>query len=504
MSQVSTGKRLAKNMAFMYARMILLMIISLYTSRVVLRELGVDNFGIYNLVGSVVAMFGALRGLFATSTQRFMNYEMGKGNYERLQTVFNMGVIINVLLSLIFIIGVEIVGYWFLNYKINIDPSRIIAAKWVFQLSVFSAVVSMLTTPFDAIIIAHERMDFYAIMAIVEGVLRLVIVFMLVISPFDKLIFYAILQLVVSLLVLLINSIYCKRNFPESHYKKCWDKPLFKEMSTFAGWNFVGNMAFTLTDSGLNMILNIFGGAPVNAARGIAYQIKGATMKFLDAMITVISPYNTKNYASGQKDKFFAMLHISSKIYFIVQLCLVIPLVYLTHEILFLWLKQVPDYAVIFTQLILVHSLVRSLHYPINNLFKSAGDLKTYQITEGIILALPLLFSYLLLKFGYPIYFLFITIIAFEVINFIVILFIARKVSGLSIKQYIINVFLPCSFCFIIACGGFVIKRMFIQNVVLGFGFAALMDVICILLMFILGLSKKEQYQILSLINKKS
>lgn len=239
MPQASTGKRLAKNTAFMYGRMIILTLITLYTSRVVLRELGVDDFGIYNVVGSIVAMFSALRGLFATSTQRFMNYEMGKGNRDRLQLVFNTGSLINVILAAVFVVGVEIVGWWFFEYKINVDPSRLVAAKWVFQLSVASAVVSMMTTPYDAVLIAHERMDFYAIMAIVEGLLRLGIVFLLVASPIDKLVFYGLLQLVVSVLVRLINAIYCKKRFPESHYKRCWDRGLFKEMSVFAGWNFL-------------------------------------------------------------------------------------------------------------------------------------------------------------------------------------------------------------------------------------------------------------------------
>lgn len=502
MAQVSTGKRLARNTAFMYVRMALLMLISLYTSRVVLRELGVEDFGIYNLVGSVVAMFGALRGLFATSIQRFMNYEMGKGNHEKLQLIFNMGTLINIILSIIFVVGVELVGYWFFNYKINIDPTRIIAAKWVFQFSIISAVTSMLTTPYDAVIIANERMDFYAIMAIIEGIFRLIIVFALVYSPFDKLIFYATLQLLVSIIVLIINSAYCKYNFPESHYKRCWDNDLFKEMSTFAGWNFFGNMAFTLTDSCLNMILNIFGGPVVNAARGIAYQIKGATTKLLDAMITVVSPYNTKNYAMGEKNKFFSMLFISSKIYFIVQLCVIIPLTYLTSEILYIWLKQIPEYSVVFVQLVLVHSLIRSIHYPINNLFKSAGNLKKYQITEGIVLSLPLIFSYVLLKAGYQCYYLFIIVILFEIINFIVILFLARDVSGMSLKQYTSNVVFPCLICFIIAFGFYLINEIFIRNLVSTICIVIMIEIVCVLIMFYIGLSQNEQSQILSLIKK--
>lgn len=503
MSQISTSKRLAKNTVFMYIRMVLLMIISLYTSRVVLKELGVVDFGIYNLVGSVVTMFSALRSLFSSSIQRFINYEMGKENEERLQIVFNMGTIINVLLAVIFVLSIEIVGYWFFNNKINVDPSRIIAAKWVFQLSIISAVTSMLTTPYDALIIAHERMNFYAIMAIIEGILRLVIVFMLVISPFDKLIFYAVLQLIVSILIRCINAIYCKQNFPESHYKKCWDKSLFKEMSSFAGWNFFGNMAYNLTNSGLNMVLNIFGGAAVNAARGIAYQINNATISFLSSMMIVINPYNTKNYASGSKDKFFAMFHFSSKIYFTIQLCMAIPLTYMTNEILFIWLKQVPDYAIIFIQLILVYSLIRALHYPIDSLFKSAGKMKAYQITEGIILSLPLIFSYLLLACGYPCYMLFVVMIVFEIINFVIVLNIAKKITNISIKEYILKVALPCVLCLVIAVSGYVVNYLSIENFLYRFSLSILIDIVCIFTMFFIGFSKNEQNQILSIIKKK-
>ncbi len=502
MSQSSTGKRLAKNTAFMYGRMIVLMLISLYTSRVVLRELGVDDFGIYNVVGSVVAMFGAMRSLFATSTQRFMNYEMGKGAEGRLQVVFNIGTIINLLLAFVFVAAVEVVGWWFFEYQINVDPTRLFAAKWVFQLSVISAVVSMMTTPYDAVIIAHERMDFYAIMAIIEGVLRLIIVFLLSFSPFDKLIFYACLQLAVSLLIRFINALYCNRKFPESHYKRCWDKGLFKEMSVFAGWNFFGNMAFTLTDSGLNMVLNIFGGPAVNAARGIAYQVKSATMRFMDAMTTVVSPYNTKLYAAGQNEKFFDMLHLSSKIYFFVQLCLVVPLTYLTRDVLFVWLKQVPDYSVVFTQLVLLHTLLRAVHYPINNLFKSVGDLKAYQITEGIVLALPLLVSYFALRAGYPYYSLFVFVIAFEIINFVIIVLIAKKVAGLSIRKYAIRTVIPCVMCLSVCAVGYILKNSLCEGFWSSLGMVFIALLISLFFMFFMGLSKRERLQLMAIMNR--
>lgn len=266
---------------------------------------------------------------------------------------------------------------------------------------------------------------------------------------------------------------------------------------------FFGNMAFTLTDSGLNMVLNIFGGPAVNAARGIAYQIKSATHKFLSSMIVVIGVYSTKTYASGQKEKFFDILYFASKIYFTIQMVMAIPLCYLTKDILHLWLGQVPDYAVVFTQLVLVHSLLRSIHYPLNNMFKAVGDLKVYQITEGIILALPLLVSYFALKAGAPYASMFIIIILFEVINFISIVFIGRKVAGLSIRQYVWRTAIPCAICFVVACAGFVIRFLFVKNIWVAVVLTLLFLLLCSHLMFFVGLSKTEKQQLLDLVKNR-
>ena len=380
----ATSKRLAKNTLFMYVRMGLLMLISLYTSRVVLRELGVEDYGTYNLVGSVVAMFTSLKILFSSSTQRFLNYEMGQGNLDRLQLVFNISIIVHIVISVVFVILVESVGLWFLGSKINVEPDRFFAANAVFHLSVLTAVVSVMTVPYDAIIIAHEKMAFYSYVSIFEGIMRLVIVFLLTYLPFDKLITYAGLQMLVTLLVRFINTTYCKRNFAESHVKRLWDKSYFKKMMSFASWNFLGITSYTLFHNGLNMILNVFGGTVVNAARGVAYQINNVLLQFINNVTVVINPYCVKIWAAGEREKAFKMIFFSSKILFFIQLCLLIPIFYLTPEILQVWLGQIPEYSVVFIRLILVYSLVRSLHPSLDLLFKSCGNIKAYQITEGL------------------------------------------------------------------------------------------------------------------------
>lgn len=447
----NTSKRLAKNTAFMYARMVLLMLISLYTSRVVLRELGVEDYGIYNLVGSVVGMFTSLKILFSSSTQRFLNYEMGQGNVEKLQLVFNISVIVNLLICIAFVILVESVGIWFLASKINIAPDRHFAATIVFHLSVITAVIGIMTTPYDAVVIAHEKMGFYAYVSIADGVLRLFIVTLLSYLPFDKLITYGILQMVVSIIIRLINATYCKRRFPESHYKRLWDKQYFKKMMSFASWNFLGTTAFSLYHNILNMILNVFGGAVVNAARGIAYQINNVLLQFINNVTIVINPYCIKLWSAGEKAKALKMIFFSSKILFFIQLCLLIPIYYLTPDILDIWLGQIPEYSVIFIRLILIYSLVRALHPSLDLLFKSCGNIKNYQIAEGCLQFIPLLISFIALKIGAPYYSTFIIVIVGEMISMSVIIFLAQKETGLDIWQYCMNVLLPCCIQFVIS-----------------------------------------------------
>ena len=499
---MSTAKRLAKNTLYMYARMGILMLISLYTSRIVLQQLGVDDYGIYNLVGSIVAMFSSLRTLFSSSTQRFINYEMGRGNANRLKLVFNMGFSINVIIAVSFVLLAEIIGYWFLNYKMVIDPSRMFAAKAVFQFSLASAVISMITTPFDALVIAHERMDFFAYFAIFEGVMRLVIVFLLSSFAFDKLIFYGFLQLAVSILVIILIALFCRKKFQECRFSRCFDKSLFKGMASFAGWNFFGNTAYTIVQNGLNMVLNVFSGLAANAARGIAYQVSGALSKAIDSVVTVVSPFCTKTYASGDFGKMLKMMYVSTKIYFVIQSLIVLPFSILAYQILDLWLGQVPDYSVGFMQLVLLHSLIRSIHYPINNLFKSAGILRNYQIAELIILSIPLLVAYLLLKAGLSPYFLFVSVIATEFINYYAIIRIAAKDVSLPIREYMSKALIPCVFSLVISAGFFAISLYYKGQTGALIAITAISMITVSLFFLYAGFSKEERSWLLSIIQK--
>ena len=499
----SSKNRIAKNVVFMYIRMFVLMLISLYTSRIILRELGVDDYGIYNLVGSIIAVFSSLRVLFTSAIQRFMNTEMGRGNYESLTKVFNMGVFVNVLLSVVFVLAVEILGIWFFENKINIPSERLFAAQCVFQLSLVSTVIGIMTTPYDAVIIANERMDFYAFSSIFDGILRLLIVFLLAYLPFDHLIAYALLLLAVQLLMRMIIAMYCRRNFTECYYKWCWDKQLFREMTSFAGWQFFGNTAFALTHNGLNMVLNIFGGAVVNAARGLATQVNTALGQFLSNIMIAVNPYCMKTYAQGNKEGAYMMLYFMTKILFAVQCLIVIPFFFLTEEVLELWLTEVPDYTVLFLRLILIWSLVRSVHSPIDTLFKASGEMKYYQLFEGITLSLPVIVSYIILSQGYPVYSVFVVTSIFEAINMMVILVVARARVGFSLKKYTHNAMLPCiPLLIVIALSSwsrFAVQMTTLSAVATTIATMAVLAVV----FFWLCLAKGEREMLLSMVKEK-
>lgn len=510
MKELSTGKRLARNTFFMYFRMFIQLAIALYTSRVVLNQLGVEDYGIYNLVGSVVAMFSSLRTLFASSTQRFLNFEMGKWDkgiekksqmIKELKRIFNMSINVNVLMSFLFVFCVEIVGIWFFNYKINIDAPRMNAALIVFQFSIASAVITILTTPFDAEIISHERMDFYAIMALVEGGLKLGVALALPLFTVDKLELYGFLIFLVYLITFCVNALYCRFNFEECKLKYVWDSSLFKRMFSFAGWNFLGNTAYTLAHNGINMVLNVFGGPIVNAARGIAYQVQSAVNALLANISVVIRPYSIKEYAKGEFIRYNSIICLSSKLMFSIQLCLVVLLSVNIDIALKIWLKEVPLYASIFTQIILIDTLIRSLSPSIDISFMAEGRMRNYQIVEGVLLSLPLLASYLLLLYEAPYYFTFISICVFEIINLVTTLILAGHETKLDIKNYFRSVIIPCFICFVLyIVASFLFLDGFPQliKIIMSIGLLSIL----IAFMWLLGFSKQERGAILSIVKK--
>lgn len=316
----SSNQRIAKNTLLLYFRMFLMMGVSLYTSRVVLQTLGVEDFGIYSVVGGIITMFAFINGGMVSATQRFITFELARGCMDRLKSVFSTSLQIHALISLIVVLLGETVGFWFLYEKMVIPDSRMQAAVWVYQCSIIACVVNIMSIPYNADIVAHEKMSAFAYISIVEAFLKLGIVYLLLLSPWDKLKVYAVLLLIVQLVIRFVYSYYCHKHFEEASYQHQMDKPLFREMVGFAGWSFWGNLAGVLYTQGLNIMLNIFFGPVVNAARGIAVQVQSAVQQFVSNFQMALNPQITKTYATGNLSQMHSLMFRSARFSFFIVL----------------------------------------------------------------------------------------------------------------------------------------------------------------------------------------
>jgi O-antigen/teichoic acid export membrane protein len=477
--------------------------IAFYTARVLLQELGIKDFGTYGVVGGIVSIFSSIRSLFASATQRFLNVTMESGNKDDLRKIFSMSILIHLLLCALFLLLVETIGLWYLNHKLVIDTERLFAANWVFQLSILTAITIILTISYDAVFIANEKMNIYAYISILDIALKLGVILIVIYFNFDKLILYSILVFIVSLITRYLSIFYCKKHFIESRFKFTWDKGLFKKMGSFAGWNFLGNSAFALSSEGLNIILNLFGGTPANAARTISYQVKNAIQNFTSNISTAVNPRITKLYTQKEKKGYINLFTFVSKISYFLLFILSFPIVLHTEIILKAWLSEIPPYTIIFVQLILIHLLVRIFHNPLDSLFLANGNIKIYQICDSFILFLNLPVSYILLKQGFPLKSVFIVMIVLETVNWIVTLLLSIKIIHIDIKQYFKEIVFPCftisSITIILSFSIMFLKE--IQDIYDFILVSAIYSLITLLSIWILGLKKKEKAIIINYIN---
>ena len=376
--------RIAKNTIALYFRMAVMMLIGLYTSRVILNVLGVEDYGTYNVVGGVVSMFSLLTSSMSSSISRFLTFELGRGDKDHLKRVFSTSLNVQFIMAAIILVATEIVGVWFLNYKMNIPEGRMEAANWVMQCSILTFVVGLLMSPYNASIISHERMSIYAYVSIWDAVMKLVIVFALYISPFDKLKSYAVLLLCVSLMTTCIYWIYCKKHFEECKYQRILDKKLLKEITGYAGWGVVGDGAWILNTQGVNILINLFFGVTLNAARGIATTVDNMVQQFVRNFMVALNPQITKSYAAGDYEYMHKLIFFGSKYSFFLMLFFMIPICLETKLLLTLWLKIVPDYAVVFSQLSLMASMCMMLSNTLTTAIAATGKISNYQLVVGM------------------------------------------------------------------------------------------------------------------------
>ena len=487
----------------LYFRMILTMLVSLYTSRVILNTLGVEDYGIYNVVGGVVSMFAFFNSAMSSATQRFLSYEIGRGDFVQLQKTFNATQIIHIGIAILIFILAETVGLWFVKTYLVIPAERLEAAIWVFHFSVLSFMVSIIQVPYNATIIAHERMNVYAYVSIIEVTLKLLIVFMLTWITFDKLKLYGILHFCVVLIIAAIYRVYTRRNFQESRFELVKDKKLYKTLISYSGWSLFGNIAAVAQGQGVNIILNIFFGPVVNAARGIAVQVEGAVNSFVNNFQMAVNPQIIKSYAANEKDYMTSLIIRSSKFSFYLLFLLSLPIILEIDQILKMWLINVPSYAQIFTVLILVITFITSISGPLKIAIQSTGKIAVYQVVIGTLLIFILPISYGFLKLGYPPEITLYITIVIEIIALILRFFFLKKLLDFPVFRFIKDVIVRNIIITVLSTSlPLLIRFLMDDNIVRLFCVILVALIWNTLVIYFIGLTKFEKIFILKFLKK--
>lgn len=437
------NKRIAKNTLFLYLRMFVMMLTALFTSRIVLDVLGASDYGLNNIIGGVVVLFSFLNSALLSATQRFLNFHLGRQDYKQTNVVFCMSMNTYILLSIVVVVLGETIGLWFVNTQLNIPSERMYAAQWVYQFTLIQFVINLLRVPYNASIIAYERMNFYAYISLVEVIAKLLVVYLLYITTFDKLIFYSFLYTIVPLIVAFIYRTYCNRNFDTTKYKRIWDKVAFKEMFSFSGWSLFGSLANLAAQQGLNILINIFYGVTVNAAAGIANQVSTNVYGFISNFQTAFQPQIVKTYAAKEIERFQKLIFQTSKFSYFMVLVLVLPILFTIDGILEIWLKEVPEYTAIFCRLILVFLSIEAITAPLWMSVQATGKIRSYQILMACLIFMNFPMAYLVLKLGFPVYTVWIVRIIINLITMVARCIYMKQRLQFPISQYIRNVIIP-------------------------------------------------------------
>lgn len=501
----SNNKRIAQNTLLLYFRLLVTMGVSLFTSRIILKVLGIEDFGIFSLVSGVIAMFGFLDMTLGSATFRFLSIEIGRKDYIQLKKLFSISITSHIIFAIIILILAESIGLWFLNTHLVISPDRLQAANWVYQFALLSFLTNMITAPYNAIIISHEKMNIYAYMSIIEVILKLLIVFTLQWFDFDKLKLYAILTFSVSFCIRMAYRSYCKFKFQECKYHYVWDTKLLKSFFTFSGWSIFGNLAGISAHQGLTLIINMFFGTVVNAAMGIANQVNTAIVNFVSNFQTAYNPQILKTYTSGNRQDFINLVIITSKGSFMLLFILSMPVFINCAPILRLWLTEVPAHTATFCQLMILLSLIDTLSAPLWMTVQANGQIKTYQLCISFITFCNLPLAYYILKIGYPVESALVVRITMSLISLIFRLCYLRHLIHFPVTLFIQKV-LYRVFIIVVATLPIPLICLEIWNNETLIG---LITIFCIsfvcacLATFFLGLTKQEKRPILNMLHSK-
>lgn len=440
---MSTNTTIAKNTLFLYFRMFLTMGVGLYTSRLVLDALGVVDYGIYGLVGGIVSMFAFLNSAMASATQRYLSFDIGKKDWDRLQKTFNATLNIHILIAVVIFILAETIGLWFVNTQLEIPKERMYAANWVYQFSIFAFILNVIQVPYNALLFAREHMSVYAYVSILETVLKLAIVLYLVQADSDKLILYSILTFGLAFVIRMIYKLYCKRHFKESIYKFHWDKAYYKELMSYSGWNLFGSIAMVVRGQGSNILLNLFFGPVANAAYVLTMMMQGILKNFVDNFQSAINPQIIKNYAKGDQQASLNLMYKSSKFSFFAMLILVVPFLVNIDYIMHLWLKEVPPYAIDFIRLAFIYTLIETLSNPLITGVHATGKVKWFQIIVGSLIFLCFPVTYFVFNLSNNPIYLYWIFIGNSIVTIIFRLYFLNLIMDLSLWFFLHKVIIP-------------------------------------------------------------
>lgn len=443
MAQNNT-KRIFKNTIILYIRMVVIMLITLYSSRIILQALGISDFGLYNVVGGVVLMLGFLKSSLTSATQRFLSFEMGRKDSKRLRKVFSMCLSIHVLIAVVILVLAEIIGLWFLNTHINIPEGRVAAANWIFHFTAISLSLSVITVPFHACAISHERMTFFAMVSILDAVLKLGFAFALMLTTSDRLILYGGLMMMTTVINLLLYWIYDRWYFPETHYRWFWDKVMAKQIFSFSGWTIWGQLAVVGSAQGKNILVNIFHSVAANAAMGVAHQVNTALVSLTSNFQTAFQPQLTKSYAAKDFDYLNTLIFGASKVSFYLLFIVSLPFMLNIDWVLGIWLKEVPTYSGTFCNLYIMASILNALATPLWITIFATGRIRNYQIVLSVAYFSELIIIYLLFMAGFPPTTAMVVKVGLNTLMvFIRLYFAKREIKSFSAWVYIKRVLLP-------------------------------------------------------------
>lgn len=497
------NKRIAKNTILLYIRMLLIMAVTFYTARVILQTLGIEDYGIYNLIGGFVTLLSFISNALVASIQRYMNIALGEEDKELFKKVYSVSFNIIAIFSLIFLLLAESVGLWFVVTKLNIPYGRESAAFWVYQISIFTTVVSLLRAPDNACIIAHEKMSFYAYISIFETIIKLLIVYTLLLFDSDKLILYVLLYFFSTIVINIFYKIYVNHFEKSCRFVIIWDKSLTKNMLSFTGWNMVSNAAHVATSQGENLMLNNYFSVAVNAARGVSAQVYNAVNIFLTNFQTAFRPQLIQTYAAGQHIEHFRLVFRSARFSWYLMLILVVPIITNLKIFLGIWLAEVPEYTYDFCFFILIAYLLDSMGMPLATSIYANGNIRNMQIVSALLYLIELLSCFILLSIGFPAYSVAILTMVTHLSLLVVDIFYCKRYCLLQIKEFIKEVVVPCFICSVFSC----ILPLLVNSCVTTFVSAIMMSTLYIIweliVISVLGLSKSERLVIVNLIKNK-